>query len=895
MNFALRMYRWLAHAFPHEFKLIYGTDVIQLGEDIVEEIARQNGVGGLFRLVADIAIRVPIEYLTEMRRDLMYALRTLRKSPGFAAVGIISLGLGIGVAAVSVSETVTLILRDAPGARDPDKLVMVQGVSYPYIENYREHRELFAGVAAFDLSVPFNISFGGNAGAKPERIFGHLVAPEYFSVIGVNPARGRLFSPDVDKPGTAPVVFISDRFWRERLDSDPNAVGRTIHVNGQPATIVGIGPKDFQGIMPFLPAEIFVPTTVPAAMAPELAGDVIHKRDIKAFGALLRLAPGVTPKSAEAGLDAIGRQLDQESLDPTRNLKGRRTTVLPGGKVLPIPREMYPVMFAFMVMLDGLIVAIACMNLANMQLARATARRREVAIRVSVGASRFRLIRQLLTESVLLALGGGTAGILLAFWVASLIHKIKMPFAMQVNMDITPDWRVILIVFAISLVAGIGFGLAPALASTKTDLATALKESSAGQMRGHRRFGMRNVLMVCQVGGSLTLLLVAGFLILGFTRSNNIEIPFDPSSMLLLSLDPVRDGYAPDNAARLLDGLPDKLKAVPGAREVVLTEAIPFGPQAAVATFSTPADGGLPEQVVSGCARNVVGANFFSSLSVSMLEGREFDARDQRMEASAAAALPAVINLTAAHSFFGDRDPLGRRINEGSKSYSVVGVVKDLSAPMSQSAVGQAAAMFPVVYLPLTHGDFSHPPMNGMTVMVRTGPGMDALDGVRRALAEIDPNLAVFNVKTLAQQVADTASYLRMATFIYGGIGAFGLVLAAIGLAGVTAYSVARRRKELGIRIALGARKGQVLGLVMREGGAMVIIGSVLGLLGAVAMSRLLSAFTSILGPGFLAGARDPRLLIGAPLLLAALAMLACYVPARRSTKIDPLVALREE
>jgi predicted permease len=428
---------------------------------------------------------------------------------------------------------------------------------------------------------------------------------------------------------------------------------------------------------------------------------------------------------------------------------------------------------------------------------------------------------------------------------------------------------------------------------------------------------MRNALMVVQVAGSLTLLLVAGFLVIGYSTINNIEIGFNPSTMLLLSLDPVRDGYSADKAAALLDTLPEKLQSVPGVRQAVLTEAPPFSPQAAVATLIAAPQDGLPEQVVSSVAKSTVGSNYFAALSVSMLEGREFDLRDQRVEVTSATVLPVVINQTAAHAFFGNRDPLGRRLSDSgnaftstadpmdmmgrasglgrAKSYTVVGVVKDLSAPMSVSDVSQTASTLPVVYLPLTRSDFAHPSVNGILIMLRADRGLDAMDGVRRELAGIDPNLAIFNVKTLAEQVQDTSAMLRMSSFIYTGIGAFGLILAAIGLAGVTAYSVARRRKELGIRIALGARKSQVLGLVMREGGVLVLIGSILGLAGGFAFSRVLSAFSSMLGPSFTAGAHDPRLLIGAPVLLAALAMLACYVPARRSTKIDPLVALREE
>jgi len=895
MRLAIRLYSALARAFPYEFKVVYGPDMIQLGEDIVQEIAKKNGFLGLFRLVLDIAIRLPIEYLSEMRRDLSYAFRTLAKSPGFATVGIVSLGIGIGVAAVSVSEVMNLILRDAPGVRDPEKLVLVTGVSYPYTEHYRDQRDLFTGVAAFQQAVPFNISLGDSAGSKAERVFGQLVSPEYFSVVGLTAARGRVFHPDMDKPGSAPIVFISDRFWRERLNSDPSVVGRTVRVNGTTATVIGVGPKDFQGVLPFIPADVFVPTTASASMAPELSADVIHQREAKSFSALLRLAPAVTQQAAEAGLDAITRNLDQETFDPARNAKGRRVILLPGGKMFPIPKAVLPLMLGFMVVLNGLIIAIACMNLANMQLARATARRKEVSIRLSVGASRFRLIRQLLTESILLAIGGGAGGILIAFWAAAAFQKAKLPFAYPVKFDITPDWRVTAIVFSIALAAGIAFGLAPAMAATRGDLASAMKQAIVGQTRAHRRFSLRNFLMVGQVAGSLALLLITGFMIIGFHKTNTIDIAFDSSTMYLLSLDPVRDGYSPERAINFFDNLAERLKRAPGVREVVLAHSAPFSPQLATFTLSAPASGGASDQIVSGVAKNTIGPNYFAALSATILEGREFELRDQRADPAKNLAAPVIINQTAAHAFFGAIDPLGRRISDAAKSYEVIGVVKDLSAPLTQTAQGGTASVVPVVYLPLTRAEFDHPPNSGMIVMIRADHQMDVLEGVRAQLAAIDPNVVVFNIHSLAGQVGDTLAYLRVSEYVYGGIGVFGLILAAIGLAGVTAYSVARRRKEIGIRVALGASKAQVLRLVMREGGSVVIVGSVLGLLGALALSRALTAFSSLFGPSFAAGAHDPRLIVGAPILLASLAMLACYVPARKSARIDPLVALREE
>jgi predicted permease len=540
------------------------------------------------------------------------------------------------------------------------------------------------------------------------------------------------------------------------------------------------------------------------------------------------------------------------------------------------------------------------MNLANMQLARATARRREVAIRLSVGASRFRLIRQLLTESILLSLCGGAAGLAFAYWAASGFRRVKLPFSFPVNFDLTPDWHVLLLTFAIAMMAGVGFGLVPALAATRTDLASTLKEGALAQMRGHRRFGMRNLLMVGQVAGSLTLLMIAGFVVLGFNKTSNVEIAFDPNTMYLLSLDPVRDGYSPEQATKLFDNLLDRLKGAPGVQDVVLASAPPFSPQAGIYNLSAPAEGGMAEQVVAGVAKQTVGAGYFSAVNVKMLAGREFDLRDQRTEPSPGKALPAVLNQTAVQAFFGGRDPVGRRISDAGKSYEVVGVVKDLSAPMSQSGRGSqvgsgAMAIVPVVYLPFTRNDFAHPPGGGMIVMVRGSAGAagDTMQRVRAEIATIDPNLVLFNVRTLGEQVRDTVSYLRLTSMIYGGIGMFGLILAAIGLAGVTAYSVARRRKEIGIRMALGAKRTQVLRLVLREGGLLVVFGCAFGMAAAFALSRAL--LSTLFGPTLAAGAKDPRLIFGAPLLLAALAMLACYLPARKSTQIDPLKALREE
>ena len=750
------LYRRLARAFPHEFQIVYGTDVIQLGEDVVEEIWKQHGFPGLLRLIGDIAVRVPVEYLSEMRRDLIYAARMLIKSPGFAIVGIVSLGLGIGVTTASFSDINALMLRDMPGVPEPKRLVMTQApASYPYFESYRDQHNLFAGVTAYVQGVPFAVTPEGAVNAKSDRVFGHLVSPEYFSVLGVHAARGRVFSVEDDKPGGAPVVVVSDRFWRDRLHAAQDVIGRTLRLNGQTATIVGVGPKDFLGVMPIMPADLFVPVTVQAKLAPELGDDVLHKRDMKAFGMLMRLAPGVTSESAEAALDTITRHLDEAGFDAERNRKGRRVRLLPGGGVLPFPPELRPVVFGLLATLMGLLLTIACMNLANMLLARAAARRKEIAIRLAIGASRFRMIRQLVAESVLLAMCGGVAGLLLAFLLTSLASKIKLPIPIPFEMDIRPDARVLLFTLALSLIAGIAFGLAPAFAATNADVAPALKEGGLPPLRGHRRFGIRNLLVVYQVAGSLMLLLITGFLVLGYNQMAAPPVSFDVRSLYLISLDPVRDGYSSEQAAALFDKLPERLRRIGSVREVSLAMVPPFSANLGAADFSAAQGGGDVAKTLRSAAKQAIGSNYFSALSVNVLEGREFSDRDQRVDSSSTAALPVVINQSAAHELFGNADPIGRRITEQPQSYEVIGVVPDMNTgPFS---VGVTS----VLYLPLTRRNFAHPPPGGMTLMVRAGPGSDALEGVRNEIKALDPNLSIFNVRTLGESLDQMNAMIR--------------------------------------------------------------------------------------------------------------------------------------
>jgi putative ABC transport system permease protein len=810
-------------------------------------------------------------------------------------VGIISMGLAIGLTTNVYSLKWATLFRDLPGAANAKNLVMLQqssdgdlaAVSYYSIEQFRDQKSLFTGVAAFETGIPFNVTFQGDVNAKPERVFGQLVSADYFSVLGVQPQRGRVLSAAMDKSGDAPVVVISDRFWRNRLDSSPNAVGQILRLNGQMATIVGITPKNFHGALSINPSELFVPITAPAALAPELANDVLHQRNAKEFLALMCLAPGVTIESAEAGLEAIARRLDeQDAALPARVDKGRRVTLLPAGTSIPIPRKIKPALIGFFLALMGLIVTLACMNLANMLIARGANRRKELAIRLAVGASRFRLVRQMMSEGILLSLLGGIAGLALACLLAALTSHFTSPSTIPQETDFSLDWHAGVFAFGLAIVCGVGFSLAPALQATKADLTPALKEGSALRLPGYRRIGLRNLLMVSQVAASLMLLLMTGFLVLGIGKASSIETKFDPKTMYLLSLDPVRDGYTAEKAQALFEKLPERLKAIGSVRSVVLAAQAPFTSDIEPVELSAQESPGS-SQIVRPVLKETVGAGYFATLDEPIFAGREFAEADQRGRADGSKTLPVLLNESAARGFFGNGSALGKRIWDYKQSYEVVGVVHDM-----KDVQGFSQSM---IYLPLTSREFARPPAGGMTVLVRSDAGADALSGIRSEIVSMDPNLNVFNVQTLGAYLDRSRSALRFSLQTYGGIGVFGLVLAAIGLAGITAYAVAQRRKEIAIRTALGASRAQVLGLVLREGTALVSVGTVLGFLGAVGLAKIVSALANMFTDALKVGTGDPRLLVGAPLLLAAVAMLACYVPARRSAQIDPLKALREE
>ncbi len=834
---------------------------------------------------------------SELRQDIRYGLRALFASPVFTLVALLSLSLGICIATCAFSEMNGMALRRLPVVRNPDELVALQSpVSYPAYQRFRQQGDLFSSTLAYAAPVPFAVSIDG----ATERTWGHLVSSSYFSTLGVRPEFGAFFDPSQDTHHQSPVVVVSHRFWRDRLGAAFPAAGKTLRINGQPVTIVGVAPNDFLGASPFLfPADIWMPVSAAGGVAPELADHALERRDANMFFVVGRLRPGVTSARAEGELEGVARQFEQERVNLDSNSKERRVLLVEGGKLFPLRKQDLPFFTSFLTVMAVLIMLIACANVANMALARATKRRREIAVRLALGASRARLIRQLLTESTVVAIAAGIIGFLASTWLMTLSSQVRMPFPMPVAFDLRPDGHVLLLTLALSLSTGIVFGLAPALQATRTDLTQALKEGGNVFVGAHRRFSLRNILIVTQVSVSLTVLVVLGLLSLGIQNTLGIQSGFDPKNLYTLALDPVRDGYPGPLAADFLEKLLARIKTDPSVTSAALTETVPVSMPGTGVNVSS--QGG--QSVTVRAVKHVVGRDYFETTGIPILSGRPFRRQDETEQS------PAVIVTEAlARELWQGHQSLGRlldvrsavlttpKILPGSFDYrptplqtvEVIGVAANVSEGL---VIGKPR---PAMYFPLRPSTYSHPSLQGITLMMRAVPGANPLAAARRDISAIDSHITPFNSRSMHDQIEQFMAPLQMAAWTYGLIGIFGIVLASVGLAGVTAYSVAQRGREIGIRMALGAANRNVVALVMKEGLALVVVGTVFGMGGAWAVSRMLAAMNASVGTVSSTSTSDPTVLFGAPLLLALVAVIACYLPARKSVSVDPVVVLRE-
>jgi predicted permease len=827
-----------------------------------------------------------------MFADLRFALRTLRHNPGFAAVAIISLALGIGANAAIFSMAEYLLLRPLP-VPHASGVVVVQaqlrgestgmfqqaGLSYPDFMDLHKKSKSFAGLAASHY-FPFGVA--PDKTTLPKMKYGALVSGNFFSVLGVSPALGRSFRADEDEvPGRDAVVVLGHDFWETEFASRPDVIGKSIFLNGLPFTVIGVAPEPFRGPMVWIRAELYVPLAMQPALAGSSHPNELEMRGLRVLRVQGRLKPGVSVRQAAAEAGVISQQLAQAY--PATN----RTCSLEVGTYWYTQITQYSVpalAFLLMMSLAGVVLLIACANIMNLLLSRASARAREIALRLAVGAGRLRLIRLLLTESLVIALLGGALGLLIAEGCANLFSRFRIPSDIPVVLDFQLDARALLFVFLISLASAILFGLAPALESTRPDLLTALKSGGAGPTK-HRQFLGRNALVIAQVAGSLLLLVFATqvFRMASFLLS--APLGFHSNDILTAGFNPTLARDSAEQTKEFYRQLLDQARTLAGVKSAALSAAIPMIQTAAQSQF---ADFGstrvIPEgvQLPSGTEAvsllsNIVSEGYFRTLGVPIVRGRDFLTSDR-----ADSPRVVIVNEQFVRNYYPNQDAVGKRLRlNGSDGpfAEIVGVAKQ-STYLSPVEPPQG-----YLYLPLAQN-----PKAAMALMLETeGPPAEETGLLRDLVRRLDPNQPIFAVRTM-QDVYDLTVKQRMDIIreIIGGLGFLGLVLALVGLYGLMSYSVSLRQREIGIRMAIGADPATVVKMVLKQGMALATSGVAVGLVLSLAMSKLTAAL-----PG--GHAFDLPLIAPVPLALLAMAALGVYLPARRASQVDPITVLRQE
>jgi predicted permease len=817
-------------------------------------------------------------------RDLRYALRGVRRKPGFAAVATLSLALGIGANTAIFSLIDAVLLRPLP-VPDPGRLVAIyhrdlsrgglSSNSYPDYEFYRGHNDVFSGMLAY-LRVPMNLTSGGTS----ERLSGELVSPDYFSTLGIPAQRGRVIQPsDGSARGGNAVAVISHDFWRRRFDSADSAVGSTLTIARHPFTVIGGMPESFRGLVLdwTKPPDVWIPATMYAEAVPPLeSAPVLTGWGFHSFLAMARMKPGVSLEQAQAALGVLSARADSQRSQVFRD---RRFTaeVYPAQRARFWPSHRGPVIqfLTLLVAAVGLVLLAACVNLANLSLARAFQRRQEIAVRLSIGAGRGVLIRQLLTESVLLALFGGAAGLLAAELIVRFLRGFPAPFRIPLAFDAALDWRVLLFTFVISLITGIAFGLAPALKGSRMDLSTALKSAGGGRPpRGGE--GLRGMLVCAQVALSVLLLAGAGLMVRTLRNAIASDVTADPSRVLLVSFDLASAGYDKIRAAAFYGALQDRLEALPGVRGASLVRTVPLGGRRGGTDILIRGADDAAERRFQ-VDFNLVSHGYFETAGLALARGRSFTRTDRD-----GAPLAAVVNEVWARRFWPGENPIGRSFRlarPGNPVVEVVGVVRDGSFRNLREPV---RACF---YLP-----FAQHPERDMNLQVRTaGDALLFAGAVKQAIRALDRYVIPVDLLTLESHRNASLSQERFAASLLSGLGALALALAAIGIYAVLSFAVTQRNREIGIRIALGAPGAQVVAAILRRSLRMAVPGLGLGIVGALWLTRFIESLLIGVHPS------DPLTFGAIVILLGAVAAVAAFVPARRAARVDPMVALRQQ
>ena len=806
--------------------------------------------------------------------DVRYGLRQLIKHPVFTILAVVSLALGIGANTAIFSLVNTVLLRPLP-VKEPSQLIEVYGSlnngadfsiqSYLNYKDYRDRNDVFSGLFVYRIVVASLSHSGSN-----ERVWGYLASGNYFEVLGVKPILGRSFLPEEDQtPGSHPVVVLSYTCWQKRFAAEPAIVGRTILLNNHTFTVIGVAPKGFIGTEVAYAPEYWVPVMMAKVIEPD--SRYLDQRDSNNLFMIGRMKPSVTPAQVKASLDAITLQLGKEY--PAEN-EGRGITLSRPGLFIPSIRDASITFAGVLMVIVGLVLLLACVNLANLQLARATSRRKEIAIRLAVGASRGRLIRQLLTEGVLLSLAGGALGLMLAAWINWLVGGIKLPLDVALVFDLPLDWRVLLFALGLSIFTGVVFSLLPALQSSKPALVPSLKDDA--KLGGFRRSRLRNSLVVAQVSLSLVLLVCAGLIVRSLQAAQKMRPGFDTQAAIAISFDVGLQGYEEAKGRAFHHQILERVRAVPGVRAAALTSNLPLAlnyNSSSVYLEGQPAvgSGRLPT-----CIPMSVSPGFFETMGIT-LRGRDFAENEDKKEARVA-----VVNETFAKKFFPGIDPIGKRFNfSGPKDplWQIIGVCSD----GKYNTLAETPQ--PAVFRPQFR-DYD----TVVTLVARAeGDPRSMIAPLRKEFQEMDPTLPLYDIKTLTEHMKIPLFPARMAANVLGSFGVLALVLAAIGIYGVMSYVVAGRTREIGLRMALGAQLRHVRQLILGQGMILASIGFGLGLVIVFILARFLTSMLYGVSP------TDPITFIAITFLLAAVALVACYIPARRAARVDPMVALREE
>ncbi len=813
-------------------------------------------------------------------QDLRYAFRRLRQSPGFTAVAVTIMGLGIGANTAIFSIVNAVLLRQQP-FENPSEIVRVfttesdgstpAAVSYLDFYDYRDRTDLFAGTVATNTAL-----LSLTTGDATEAAFGEYVSWDFFSVLGLRPHLGRTFTPEEDEPGVSEgVALLTYPAWQRRHGADPGVVGSTVRINGRPITVVGVGPEGFNGSMVGITSDYLIPFGTSALIDPAVARRM-ERRTGRGLFVYARLQPGVNIEQADAGLNVLAQQLAETF--PESN-EGRNVVMMPANDVRLHPvidSALYPVAALLMVVV-GLVLLVACTNLANLLLVRASGRRKEVAIRIAMGARRARLMSQLLTESTLLGVLGGAVGLLVAFWTARLILSVQPPIPIPIAIDLSLDSTVLGFTVLLSVATGVVFGLVPALKASRPDLVPTLKDGTQSAAGARRKLSLRNVLVVGQVAISLVLLIAGGLFVRSLRNAQQVDPGFEQTNAAMATLDAALAGYDSVSGPLFYAQLLRRLEAIPGVEAATVADLLPLG--AGLQTRSIYIDGyelppGQDELEVDYA---VIGRRYFETLGIPMVRGRAFS------EADVASSPPVVIVSAAmARRFWGTEDVVGEQLRfrgpDGPR-LEIVGVARDTKV----RTLGEEPR-------PYLYSAFEQEYASLSSVIVRTsGDPAGMPEAIRREINAMDSSIPLLETKTMTEHLGIMLFAPQMGALLLSGFGVLAMILASIGLYGVVAFSVAQRTREVGIRVALGAPRSRVVKMVVMEGMALVTAGVVIGLGLGMAATRPLSGLLIDVP------AADPLTFAGVSLLLAGVAFIASYVPARRAARVDPMVARRYE